>query len=1197
MELPVDDFSPGCKGEPDGASKALVSCCGLQCQYTKPGLALRVGAVLLVAMHSGATVPRAALCPAGSPSPCCSHMWQNKDSFVGGWGWAEVIMVVGITQRNAPDLSSSEDRHVKRTRLLTGAGYGNVLQGCACSWQEQRAKVQLGQTHPKRVLLWEGRAVVWRYLWWVAVLGKSLWGWGRTAVSLCQLLAVASRALCCAWVLLAPAHCGWGACGCCRLLAFFWGDCKEQGNASKTYMQPGSKSSSLVLAAVDFSSLQLSRILEFWHLNHVIHQLLELSGVLGTRHQDVAGCVHCRAAVTPRVLAGELRQCWRRALAPRPAGVQGTGRAGREEEGEMWDGGLVSWRGKNGAGVSREGQCERVEGAAAQEGGECVRGVDLCGVTLRGAPGQPAQGKAGSVENGGRAEEQQQNVGLLIGESLQFNFLFHSKQAHWGQQRDHKCVWGSISSCAGIMQTPHAACQDGVAASSCILPPPYFTFSCRWLSLAPSLGAVRDKTRAGALETRPGQAQKKATCPAHQPLAWLKGTELQAHAEASHVAPEYTLLAYIPPHPAPLQPVQGTALKRESCPGGAGGMQLCRKGIYSSQLTHLGPPNVGHKERAGGFYIAPLPPSTDSSRAAFSFWAGAPESQDKSPARALLQRAPYGGWRGTIRLEGYSSKPLTAAGTVKIPAGRCGHVDFGVPGRHAAWTLEVELKNIRKGLNGGVCAHPTGSSARDSQSGASPKRGNTERKRERAVVFSFSPPLSVGLPSEPVRVKAKTHEEALACCQDFPLYLRAGAVPGLAQRSVRHGAGHQAWARGCEEQWGTSCRGAAVPGEALPGPQLPSVSIKAEILAELVYTDVTQRRKAAAQRFGPVSEKLVHRFWRPQRGESQQGAAVRGHQHAARGEMPSVPQLGVRTAVGARHIFGALGVGKHGAATPPSEGKAFFFPPPFALLSKQPDGLTTKLRFCPEAPVRLRAEEKCQCGVRGLSQRLLVHQTPPPDPTQLRQPRQDARCPQSPAGARPKRAAMLQTFHVADSDFNPEAPVVTAMNKGGGRGSAGRPKLGPDLQSCVHVSWCKGSCGGRIQFKLRAQRWHRDSRLQTLLTRAHFSVKRWVLPSCQGILEQKYRSTETGNGYYAVFALLPITKTHPALRKTALGNLRSWPELAPIPAAVGVAASLLSCPDPPVFIPLLLSQTQSPLCHRCRTHTPVTRGVVRAVVH
>lgn len=53
------------------------------------------------------------------------------------------------------------------------------------------------------------------------------------------------------------------------------------------------------------------------------------------------------------------------------------------------------------------------------------------------------------------------------------------------------------------------------------------------------------------------------------------------------------------------------------------------------------------------------------------------------------------------------------------------------------------------------------------------------------------------------------------------------------------------------------------------------------------------------------------------------------------------------------------------------------------------------------------------------------------------------------------------------------------------------------------------------------------------------------------------------------------------------------PELAPIPAAVGVAASLLSCPDPPVFIPLLLSQTQSPLCHRCRTHTPVALGVVR----
>lgn len=97
-----------------------------------------------------------------------------------------------------------------------------------------------------------------------------------------------------------------------------------------------------------------------------------------------------------------------------------------------------------------------------------------------------------------------------------------------------------------------------------------------------------------------------------------------------------------------------------------------------------------------------------------------------------------------------------------------------------------------------------------------------------------------------------------------------------------------------------------------------------------------------------------------------------------------------------------FGCSKHGAATPPSEGKAFFFPPPFALLSKQPDGLTTKLQLCPEAPVRLRAEEKCHCGVRGLSQRLLVHQTPPPDPTQLRQPRQDARCAQSLAGAWPK---------------------------------------------------------------------------------------------------------------------------------------------------------------------------------------------------
>lgn len=154
-----------------------------------------------------------------------------------------------------------------------------------------------------------------------------------------------------------------------------------------------------------------------------------------------------------------------------------------------------------------------------------------------------------------------------------------------------------------------------------------------------------------------------------------------------------------------------------------------------------------------------------------------------------------------------------------------------------------------------------------------------------------------------------------------------------------------------------------------------------------------------------------------------------------------------------------------------------------------------------------------------------------------------------PVVSTPQRAAMLQTFHVADSDFNPEAPVVTATNKGGGRGSAGRPKLGPDLQGCVHVSRCKGSCGGRFQFKLRAQvcagasfssqGWDWDSRLQTLLTQAHFSMESWVLPSCQGILEQKYRSTETGNGYSAVFALLPITKTHSVLRKTALGNLRS----------------------------------------------------------
>lgn len=44
---------------------------------------------------------------------CAWLQWQNKDSLVGGWGWAEVSVVVGINQRNAPDLSISEDRHGK----------------------------------------------------------------------------------------------------------------------------------------------------------------------------------------------------------------------------------------------------------------------------------------------------------------------------------------------------------------------------------------------------------------------------------------------------------------------------------------------------------------------------------------------------------------------------------------------------------------------------------------------------------------------------------------------------------------------------------------------------------------------------------------------------------------------------------------------------------------------------------------------------------------------------------------------------------------------------------------------------------------------------------------------------------------------------------------------------------------------------
>lgn len=95
---------------------------------------------------------------------------------------------------------------------------------------------------------------------------------------------------------------------------------------------------------------------------------------------------------------------------------------------------------------------------AAQEGGECVRGVDLCGVTLRGAPGQPAQGKAGSVENRGRAEEQQQNVGLLIGESLHLNFLFHNKQ---GKSEPSPCSL-STNPGAALPLLPCWFCHCGV---------------------------------------------------------------------------------------------------------------------------------------------------------------------------------------------------------------------------------------------------------------------------------------------------------------------------------------------------------------------------------------------------------------------------------------------------------------------------------------------------------------------------------------------------------------------------------------------------------------------------------------------------------------------------------------------------------------------------------------------------------------
>lgn len=108
-------------------------------------------------------------------------------------------------------------------------------------------KVQVGQTHPERVLLWEGRAAVWRCLWWLAVLGNSPWGWGWTAVSLCQLSAMASRAL--SWIPPASGHHGWGARGCCRLLAFW-------GGAVRSRTNPPRRMCSLAITAAAWCSRQ-----------------------------------------------------------------------------------------------------------------------------------------------------------------------------------------------------------------------------------------------------------------------------------------------------------------------------------------------------------------------------------------------------------------------------------------------------------------------------------------------------------------------------------------------------------------------------------------------------------------------------------------------------------------------------------------------------------------------------------------------------------------------------------------------------------------------------------------------------------------------------------------------------------------------------------------------------------------------------
>lgn len=70
-------------------------------------------------------------------------------------------------------------------------------------------------------------------------------------------------------------------------------------------------------------SLQLSQIPGFWHLNHTIHHRLELSGDLGTRHQDVAGLCLLLCCCYTACPCGRAASVLAQGLGP--AGAQGTG--------------------------------------------------------------------------------------------------------------------------------------------------------------------------------------------------------------------------------------------------------------------------------------------------------------------------------------------------------------------------------------------------------------------------------------------------------------------------------------------------------------------------------------------------------------------------------------------------------------------------------------------------------------------------------------------------------------------------------------------------------------------------------------------------------------------------------------------------------------------------------------------------------